>query len=162
MGCYKCGSEEGTQTRLCPECTTARLEERKNSFTVGAQPGMTTPVRSVYPSTVLKGLCIVALVVIGGYYVFYSPAGPGYALSPEQRVLAKCRAKLKPDQMKQKIMKEKFSAGQKGIGADIADAMQGMMAEMMGGFGDAMCLGMAEECKKNPNGRQCQAMLRGM
>jgi hypothetical protein len=67
---------------------------------------------------------------------------------------------MQPDKMRQKILDEKFADTATGPGKDVAIAMQGAMAEMMGGIGEAVCEAMAQECRNNPDGRDCQSMLR--
>ncbi len=87
MGCYRCGSERGTETRLCPSCAQKRIEERGRvrDRTVSAPKGNNT-LNMVL--TVIIGIMIGVGGVIGfGIYKAKKTVEDEFASAFEDMIL---------------------------------------------------------------------------
>jgi hypothetical protein len=93
------------------------------------------------------------------YFILFSPYGPGVALSPADKIVAKCRREMNIDSMKSE-MRSKTKANRmaengKGIPKDLEKAMVGLL----GGMAESMCEAFAHECRQNPTGSACKKSL---
>ncbi len=161
-GCYRCGSEEGSVTRLCPNCTQARLEERKRPRAAAPieRPGIN------FPAQILIIPAVVLVAISTGYFLLFSPSGPEFALPPGRRVYKRCMRAV-GDKMQEGMKGMPIPVDQMQMPDDLGGAMAqsmaglmtGMMQGMMSGFGETICRGLQEECQRNPKGRKCRKML---
>lgn len=99
MGCYRCNSDKGTDSILCPKCTQARFEEQQRySMRESILSGFRWDWRLIRELLfedsliVLIFTCIVALGFL--YFIGISAYGPGLFLTRNQYVTKQCRVQV--------------------------------------------------------------------
>ncbi len=134
MGCYGCGSNEGSDARLCPKCTRKRREARGNRASIIPQRESATD--SFFESLTVK-VCFGGVVaILGVYLMFFSPLGPGIGMGSAEKAYQRCLNKFGHVQSK---------------GRDGLDKMirQNLLTDV--------CNAVREECTKDPNSEKCRA-----
>jgi hypothetical protein len=138
-----------------------RLEQRNRhkEFSSGNLPRTAGSPGFQALSALVGGVVVVVAVL---YFLLFSSYGPGIALSPGQRVYAKCMREIggKMKNMEKIKIPEHKLQGMGQAGAAFAEGMTGMMQGMMGGFAEGMCVVMKEECDRDPNGHKCKTLLK--
>lgn len=164
MGCYQCGSSAGDVSRLCPKCNQERLQLRRagssaHRFTY-QQSERTYSPSIVTPTFIIQIIGALVLVAVTGYFLCFSSYGPGIALSPADRVLARCKREMNSSSLKEKMLGELKAKNLKGIKRELTQGMEHVMMGFATGFGAAMCEAMADECRKDPRSRHCKQALK--
>lgn len=66
MGCYRCGSEQGDESRLCPNCAERRMAERRGRVDeMREEYQAVDTAHEVFQSPLVRGAACVAAVMIG-------------------------------------------------------------------------------------------------
>ncbi len=156
MGCYNCGSEEGSSTRLCPKCVAERNSAMaaKTAEVASQRKGSTSTSKLV---TIVVGTALAAaLIICLGFYLLFSDSGPGILLPKYAKVQILCKKTVEKDVAKIKAMTPEELAKMKDDGKlskyekEMTDGVKDLAAAMVEGFADTFCKIDAEECKNNP------------
>lgn len=160
MGCYQCGSRQGDISRLCPKCNETRLRQRRHGSGSGLNQTFEVPTATILSPLFILQLVGVLLIGIGGiYFVLFSHHGPGLALSPADKIVAKCRRKMDIDTMKSEMRSKAKANRMAKNGKVIPKDLEKAMVSLWGGLTESMCEAFAHECRQNPTGSACKKSL---
>ena len=160
MGCYNCGSEEGTSTRLCPKCIAARNNSlaAKTAEVESRRRGETSARKLI--SSVVGVAVAAAILICAGFYFLFSEDGPGILLPKYAKVKVLCNKIAAKEAAAVKVEASKEAAKAKeegGFGAELADEMPKVAAEKAEDMSSSFCEMEIEECKKDSG--KCDAVI---
>jgi len=150
-GCYKCGSPEGNQARLCPTCAQARKAERQ-AVMAPREPVEQTSLASEYSGMLhhpyVQAGGVAALTGLLFYFLLFSVYGPGWGMSRGDFIYKKCMHKL--------------GSGLAGMNpkgdSDAEKAMANFGQIFAQGLATEVCQKMKDECGKDASNPICAAL----
>jgi len=165
MGCYRCGSEEGSESQLCPTCAQIRKAERatladgkvpKRFRSRSIRGGSRLVDHIAFDQKTVLILCGALITLFLGFrLVMYHLSAP--SLPPDrlnllyERCLDGVRAQLRAQ----------VNSVAEGTGSD--EAFRDVITEILSrgvakaGSAEAICGFLREECRTNSLGAQCRS-----
>lgn len=165
-GCYRCGSEDGSDSQLCPTCAQIRRVERAG-LAEGKVPERLRP-RSRHKSraraldrfafdqkTILVLSCAILTLFLGFRLVMYHLSAP--SLTPRRLgiLYEKCLVAMR-EQLKSQVNVMAEGAGAQKDFKDAVTTILGRGISKAGGA-EGVCAYLREECKVNPYGGECRS-----
>lgn len=135
-GCYRCGSPEGNESRLCPRCTEARIKQRGFSddrLDPRKSRDRELTIADFFESSFGRALITVFIGMMVAMHYLFSPWGPGLGLSAGEQAYRRC---LKRSQKE-----------------------QGAKFDQHVDYWSTMCAEKRSACDRNPDGAECASVI---
>ena len=162
MGCYRCGSGEGSESQLCPTCAQIRKVQREAALKNGQNA---KGKRGKKPRSLLEAVLserraafavfgALAVIILSLILLFNYIRTPALTPAGLESLYSNCVRVLKEQLMVQGNSSEDGS----GAGSDIRETIRSMLRQGVSNAGgpEGACSFLRDKCMDNPHGGECE------